>query len=98
MLNPFLIPKDLTMTRFAPLVAAIAILAAASAANAQYYTTYYAPAPAAYYPAPVTAYYAPAPVATYYAPAPVYVAPRRAYYGAPVVVAPLRPWRYRYAW
>ena len=87
------------MTRFAPLLAAIAILAAASAANAQYYTTYYAPAPTTVYyaPAPVATYYAPAPVTTYYAPAPaaVYVAPR-AYYTRPVVVAPLRPWRYRY--
>jgi len=81
-------------------VAAVAILAAASVSHAQYYTTYYAPAPTTVYyaPAPVTTYYAPAPVTIYYAPAPtaVYVAPRRAYYPAPVVLAPARPWRYRY--
>lgn len=86
------------MTRFAPLLAVAAVLTLAAVANAQYYTTYYAAPPTTVYyaPAPVTTYYAPAPVTTYYAPAPVYVAPRAVYYARPVVVAPLRPWRYRY--
>jgi hypothetical protein len=89
------------MNRIAPLVALAAVLAFATAAEAQCcYTTYYQPATVYYSAAPVTtAYYAAAPTTTYYAapPATVYYAPRAAYYAPayyPARSAFYRGWRW----
>jgi hypothetical protein len=92
--------EEKTMNRFAAVFALALIWSAASAADAQYYTTYYSPATTVYYsaPAPVV-YYAPPvprPVAytAYYAPAPAVVVPQPVVYYRPV--RPLLPRRWNW--
>jgi hypothetical protein len=94
------------MNRFALVCAVVLVCVGAGVAEAQYYTTYYAPTTAYY--APQTTYYAPAPArvtyysapapaayTTYYSPAPVYVAPQPVVYYR---VAPRVFPRYRWWW
>jgi hypothetical protein len=73
------------MNRFALVGAALLAFAFVGAAEAQYYTTYYAPTTAYY--TPQTVYYAPAPArVTYYAPQVVAPAPAYTTYYAPAPV------------
>jgi hypothetical protein len=93
--------RSTTMNRFGLLCGFALVLAFAGAAEAQYYTTYYAPTTAYYQPQ--TVYYAPAPARVAYysapvaAPAPAYTtyyAPAApTYYAAQPVVyyRPVRP-------
>jgi hypothetical protein len=86
--------KGCPMNRLLAIAVVVVALGWATNAQAQLYTTYYAPAPVTTYYAPTTAYYAPAPVV---ARAPV-VAPVTTYYAPVAYPRPiLGGYRYRYA-